>query len=125
MDASVVAQLWQALSQHQYVVFAALVIGMSISLLKQGYLSAWLAQKVPSAMLPVVAAAMGVVGMVAQALATGQDWRQAVFAGLAAAFTAVFGHQVVVEGMMGGSEIVQPAPWMKTPSVAPDPPKAA
>jgi hypothetical protein len=129
MDPTQFAQLWAALATHQYVAVAAVLIGMLVSLAKQGWLSAWVAEKVPAAARPVLAAVIGVVGSVALAVASGQDWHPALFQGLAAAMTAVFGHQMLVEGMLGGHELVSKAPWMKKPPAndvdAQSPPKAA
>ena len=56
--------------------------------------------QVPSRWRPWLAVALGQLIGVADALATGTPWRKAAIHGLAAAATAVLGHQVVVKSFL-------------------------
>jgi len=117
--AAIVAQKWSAA--------AALVVGLIVAAAKQGWLSAYLAAKLPKWFLPYLAVVLGSAGMISAAILGGQPWLPALESGILAGVLSVFGHQTVVEGLRGGKEII---PARKTSSVkdtqpAPPPEKEA
>jgi len=107
---------WQA---HEWLLFTALIVGAVVSFAKQGWLGGWLAAHLPPAARPYLAMALGFFGTVAgelcsqppvplvQALLDGVN-------GIIAGMIAIAGHQVVIEGMRGGKEIV--GKWGRPPS---------
>ena len=132
------AKAWQA---HEYVLAVALGINLLIAFSKSGFLGTYLANGLPPAARPIVAAVLGVLATVGIDLQQGMPWQQAVLYGLYAAGLAVFGHQVVVEGALKGVEwmpatkavraaraTIPPPPASPSkppPPVAPPPPAAA
>ena len=109
-----------AFQAHQWVLFGALVVGGFIAFAKQGWFSAWVQSKMPSAAIPYYAMGLGVLAMMATDLSTGKTWQQAITDGLMAGMTAVFGHQLLIESARGGKEIVPTAKWAKpAPPAAP------
>ena len=95
-----------AIASHQWAVVAGIGIWLVVALAKQGWLSTWLASKIPGAYQPLVALALAQLLFVAQQLASGKPVVPAVLQALEAAAMAVFTHQVVVEGVRKGKELV-------------------
>ena len=112
-----------ALAGKQWVLAGAFVVGGVVALMKQGYLSTWLAKKLSSVALPYLAVVLGALGMSAAEVAAGKPLGQAIIDGIQSGVLAVFGHETLVEGMRGGREIVpeksQPLPFPpKTPEAS-------
>ena len=57
---------------------------------------------VPPRVRPWLAVALGQLAAIADAIAVGTPWRTAALHGLAAAATAVLGHETVVKGILKG-----------------------
>jgi hypothetical protein len=108
--------LISALHGNQWILAGALVVGGVVALAKQGWLSAWLAKKLPPPALPYFAVALGAVGLSATEVATGKPVGPAIIDGIQAGILAVFGHDAVIESVRGGKEIV--------PEKTPKPPEA-
>lgn len=110
-----------------YALGVALVMGLLVALAKQGWLSSWLADKLPKASLPYVAVGLSVLGTWATEMQAGASLGQAAIDALKIAALAVFGHQTVIEGLRKGAELVPRAPWSKGgggPAAPPAPPPA-
>lgn len=108
----------QALTGHAYAVAAALVVGWVVSLTKTGWLSTWLAQKLPSRFLPLWAFGIGELGTVTASVIAGTDWKVALLQGLESSAIAVFTHQVVIEGFRKGAEVSKPTPKLVATRIA-------
>ncbi len=107
------SQVIAAVQAKQWVLFAALLIGFVIALAKQGWLSTWIASKMPSRAIPYYAAALGVLSLMVTDITSGKTLTQAIQDGLAAAMLSVFGHELVIESMRKGKELIpskRPAP---------------
>lgn len=78
----------------------AVVVGVIVRLLK----SDTPLPTVPSRYRAFLALGLGAVGGALDALARGTPWQQAVLGGVAAAVTAMVGHELVVEQLLGGRE---------------------
>lgn len=102
------AAVLAALQGKQWVLLAALLVGAVVALAKQGWLSVWLAAKLPKAALPWLAVTLGVLGLSSAEIAAGTPWPKAVMDGLSSGLAAVFAHQTIVEGVRKGVEIVPP-----------------
>jgi hypothetical protein len=125
--ADVIGTLVQALTDFKgghAVLGIALLVGMVIALAKQGWLSSWLASKLPPVSLPYLAVALAFVGTWSTEVENGTAWLQALLDALKIAAIAVLGHETVIEGLRKGKEIVPTAPWCK-PGSTPKPPIAA
>ena len=99
------------IAKHQWVGFAALVIGCVVRLLKED--SSLFA--IPARWRPLVAIGLGVGSGVLQAASTGTPWRDAVLGGLVSAFTAIAGHETIVNGLRDGKDV--PVPVLTRKSV--------
>jgi uncharacterized protein (DUF697 family) len=93
-----------------WVAAAALVVGAFVRLLKSDMLTIALANfglpPIPKRVLPWVSLALGVAAAVLDVKLMGTDWPTAIAKGLVAALTATTGHELVVESMRGGKEIL-------------------
>lgn len=98
--------LFVALRGNQWVLAGALVVGGVVALLKQGWAGPWIAKKLPPAALPYLAVALGAVGLSATEVIAGKPVGAALVDGIQAGILAVFGHEVLVEGMRSGKELV-------------------
>lgn len=105
---------WKAFGAHSYILAAAILVGLLVSASKMGWLSAFIATRIPASARPWVAVALGIAGTVSTEVQAGRSWKLAVLDGVYAAAIAVLGHQTVVEGMRGGREILPTAPWCRT-----------
>jgi hypothetical protein len=119
-------EAWQ---DKHWVLFGALLVGAVIALTKQGWLSTWLAEKIPSRFQPLLAMGLGVATLLVADIQAGKTWQEAVIDGLSAAFTAIVGHETLIEGLRGGREIVPETIGLKKVkadrTTAPPPPPAA
>lgn len=117
---------------HAYLLAVAIGVAFVVSLAKQGWLSFWLQSKLPSWALPILAFVVAVGTTWATEVQGGIVWSKALWDAINAAALAVFAHQMVVEHMRGGKEIIparkpnSPAPPANTGSGGPksSPPKA-
>lgn len=78
----------------------ALVIGLTVRLLK----SDTPLPTVPSRYRPFLALALGALGGAVDSVARGTPWPEALLAGFGASLTAMLGHEVLVEKLLGGRE---------------------
>lgn len=118
-----IAEIVKAFGSRSYVLGVGLAVMLVVGLVKQGWLGAWVQARVPARYLPLLALGMSVLGVVAADIVAGKDWRQAVFDSIAAGATAVFGHQVIVEGARGGKELI-PDRFPAASNVVPIAPRA-
>jgi hypothetical protein len=109
--AAQVAPLLAALKDHRYAFAGAVLVNVLVTVAKQGWFSNAVASKLPARYLPFVAVGLGVLSVSSTEVIAGMPWTQALFDGLAAGVTAVFGHQAVVEASRNGKEVVPAAPW--------------
>lgn len=96
-----------AVFAHQWVLFGALVIGLFVALVKQGQLGTWLQAKMPPRFIPFFAPCIGALGLTSSEVIAGKPWQGAVVDGINAGILAVFGHQLIIEGMRNGKELVK------------------
>src|SRR5258708_36951066 len=96
-------QILLLVSAHKWIALAALVVGALMRLLKAGKLGAPMA-KLPARWRPMVAVGLGTLAGVLDAGGNGTKWQVAVGGGVISAALAVMGHDVIVEGFMGGTE---------------------
>ena len=128
---SIIASIQAAIAGKQWILLAAILVGFVVATAKQGWLSAWLAKKLPPSALPYLAMSLGVIGTAAAEVTAGKPLAQALVDGFSAGMAAIVGHETLVEGIRGGKEIVPEKkssfadPPPKTPAPAVDPPEAA
>jgi hypothetical protein len=96
----------EALKSHSWPLAAAIPIAFLISLTKTGWLSVWLAERIPPWARPWLAVVLGAGALSTAAIIAGTDWRVALVQGVEAGFAAVFAHQVVVANPRAGKELV-------------------
>lgn len=105
-------QLLELFAAHQYLLLAygalALVIGGLVRLCKSDSPLPFL-RKVPAAWRPRIAVALGIVGGVLGSLESKTPLPVALFGGIVAAFSAISGHEILVEGIFGGAEPFGPS----------------
>lgn len=95
-----------ALTARNYVLFGALAIGFLVALMKQGWVSRWLATKLPAAGLPYLSVVLGSLLVSSAEVVAGKPVKMALVHGFLAGVMAIFGHEVVIEGARGGKELV-------------------
>lgn len=106
---------------RKWIVVAAILVGGLVALMKQGWLGAWIARKLPPVALPYLAVVLGALGFSATEIVQGKPFGQAIVEGIASGMLAVFGHQTLIEGLRGGKELVP----SRAPAVPPAPPPPA
>jgi hypothetical protein len=111
IDSSFIDQLIAAYNGKAYILLVALVAGALVAMTKGGWFTSWVANKIPPATRPWLALAISEVAMFATETQAGKAWQQVLMDGLMAAAVAVLGHQMGIEGLRGGKEIVPKAPW--------------
>lgn len=95
-------QLLEALDTGKYWVFAALVVGLLIRLLKA---NPKLEERFPARVRPWLAVALGVLAGVLNAVVAGTPLVRAIILGVVSGGAAVLGHDLVIEGLRDGKEI--------------------
>ncbi len=103
LQALVLAHRWWMLA----AVIGAVAIGGIIRILKSpAPFPTWLEwMKIPARARPWVATLLGIVGGALSAAIAGQPVLPAVLTGVMSAFTAIAGHEMVVESLRGGVEL--------------------
>lgn len=101
-------QFVTAIEAHQWMLVTGLTVGALVALSKQGWLSDWLANKLPSAVVPYYTLLLSVASVGSADLVAGKTWQQALSDAVGAAFTAIAAHQIVIESARKGREIVPP-----------------
>lgn len=117
-----VGQIIQAWQGKQYVLVGAFVIGLIVAASKTGWLGNWLATQLPSQARPFLAVIVGILTVASTETISGVEWKLALLHSFYAAATAVLGHQMVVEGLRGGKEIMPMRPGTPAATIPPPPP---
>ncbi len=102
------APILAAEKNHQWLLFAGLVIGAILAFAKQGWVSDFIARKLTAKSLPFYALLVSVLGTASTEIVQGKPWTQALMDSLFAAFAAIGAHQIVIESLRSGREIVPP-----------------
>ena len=88
---------------HQWLALAIVAIGLAMRLLKTELVQSWL-RPIPPRYRPLVALGLGAASGILEAIAAGTPWLEALLRGLLAAGIAMAGHDVIIEGLLGGRE---------------------
>jgi hypothetical protein len=102
-------QLLEMLAAHQWEAVGGLAVGSLVATAKQGWLGTKIQAFLPSRFIPFLAPLYAVLGVVAADLVLQRSGVQILSdAGTAvmSAFAAVLGHQVLIEGVRNGAELV-------------------
>jgi hypothetical protein len=96
-----------AFKGHQWALLAALVIYAFAALSKQGWLGTTLQAHLPKRMLPFLAPLTALLLLSTGEMIFGKiPWPTAILDGFIAGWLPIVGHQVVIESMRGGKELV-------------------
>jgi hypothetical protein len=96
-------QLFSLLLSQQWLALSALVIGALVRVTKSDTpLPSWM--HIDASKRAYLAVALGLASSVLDALLRGTPWPQAFMSGIAAALTAISGHELIVEGARKGRE---------------------
>jgi hypothetical protein len=99
-----------AITGHKWALLTALILGFFVGLVKQGQLGQALQAKLPKQLIPLYAPIIGSAGAFSVEVIQGTAWKVAVVdavnLGITGAMIAVFGHQLMIEGLRGGKELV-------------------
>lgn len=117
MDATVLGDL---IARHQWVAVASMVIGLLVRLMKQD--TSFPPFAVAARWRPWLALSLGVASGVLQAVSTGKAWSEALAGGLVSAVIAIAGHDAIVDGLRGGSDVPIPGLTKKPKADGQDPP---
>lgn len=110
--------LYGLLVAHQYALFAALVVGFLVRILKS---DTKIPIDVPPRARKIVALSLALLAAVVEKYAANTDWRRALFDGAVAWFCAEWGHYLLIDQARGGKEL--PIPGLMVPGEKPGPGK--
>jgi putative Ca2+/H+ antiporter (TMEM165/GDT1 family) len=99
----------QAVANHQWELLGGLVVGAVIATAKQGWLGSKIQKLFPAKYIPFLAPTYAALGVLGTDLVTGKSFTvivstvgSAIFSG----FAATLGHEMLIEGLRGGKEII-------------------
>jgi hypothetical protein len=95
-----------------YIAIGAIAVGFIVRLLKD---DTKFPITIPAQARPYAALALGIVDGVANRLAGGMPWQNALEYGMFASCASIAGHDVFVEGMRRGREIILPGLMLPPP----------
>ncbi len=105
--------LFTALLGHDWPVVVGFGLYWVFAFVKQGWVGTWLQAKLPARFLPLISPAIGALGAYCADLLAGQSFAaaaSAILPGVLAGILPVVGHEVVVESLRGGRELVKAKP---------------
>lgn len=105
--------LMDLISQHRWFFLAAIVIGLSVRLLKSDTIGPVIPSKYRALVAIVMGGASGIAIPVLQKLGNGVPPKDALMWGFFAAFSAIAGHNVIVDAARGGKDLPMPPFLMK------------
>lgn len=114
MNGTEIAQLVDFVSAHRWWAVSSLVIGILVRLVKS---DTKIPLDLPGDRRAYLAALLGVVSGVVDAIATGKPWVPALFEGLASAVTAMGSHDFFIGAIRKGREL--PIPGLIKPGARP------
>lgn len=91
---------------HQVLLGAGVIVMLFVGLSKQGWLSAKLQSLLPASLLPWYTLAISMLATWSTEVTQGTSWSQAILDALKLAMAAIFTHQLVIESMRGGKELI-------------------
>lgn len=110
MDPQALSEL---ISQHRWFFLAAILIGLAVRLLKSDTIGPAIPAKWRALVAIVMGVASGIAIPVLQKLGSGAPPKDALLWGVFAAFTAIAGHNVIVDAARGGKDVPMPSFLMK------------
>jgi len=113
-----ITDLYALLAAHQYALFAALVVGGLVRLLKS---DTKIPIDVPPRARKIVALSLALLAAVVEKYAVNTDWKRALFDGAVAWFCAEWGHYLFIDQLRSGKEL--PIPGLMVPGEKPGPGK--
>lgn len=93
--------------EHKWTAAAAIVIGLLVRLSKEGKLAA-LTTKLNPRHRSWVAIGLGAASVVVDSLGRGTKCSQALLSGFISACIAIAGHELLIESLRGGKELLSP-----------------
>lgn len=105
--------LFSALLGRDWPVVVGFGLYWMWAFVKQGWVGTWLQAKLPARFLPLISPAVGALGAYCADLLAGQSFAaaaSAILPGVLAGLLPVVGHEVVVESLRGGRELVKAKP---------------
>lgn len=105
---TLLSQAGKLIEDHAWLPLASLVIFFAVRLVKDDRFVAWCPIVIPPRYRSLLAVALGAISGVLQALTTGAKWPTAIVGGLISAYTAIAGHDLVVESIRKGRDIGVP-----------------
>jgi hypothetical protein len=108
MEGTVNAVVQLALD-HQWVALAAVIINLVVRLLKSGRFPA-LTEWIPPKARVLVALLLGFLAGGLDAVVRGTPWSEALVGGIVAAAVAVLTHDLLIEWVRGGKELLAKRP---------------
>lgn len=107
-------QLSELISQHRWFFLAAILIGLAVRLLKSDTIGPAIPAKWRALVAIVMGIGSGIAIPVLQKLGSGVPPKDALLWGVFAAFTAIAGHNVIVDAARGGKDLPMPSFLMKS-----------
>ena len=99
----------QAIAAHQWEVLGGLFVGAIVATAKQGWLGTWVQSKLPARYIPFLAPTYAALAVLAADLIANKSIaviEQTVGAAVVSGIISVFGHELLIEGIRNGKELV-------------------
>ncbi len=103
MTPTEIDQLVTLMLAHQWLALATVAIGLTMRALKADIVQGWL-KPIPARYRPLIALGLGAASGILEAISAGTPWLEALLRGLLSAAVAMAGHDVIIEGLLGGRE---------------------
>jgi hypothetical protein len=101
--------LLEAASQHRWVLVGAIVVGAIVATVKQGWAGTKLQAQLPPRWIPFLAPLYAALTVGPTEIVAGKSWQVSAsdsVAALVSGLLAVLGHEIVVEALRGGKELI-------------------
>lgn len=95
-----------AFKDKAWLLLGAMIVGLLVTLAKQGWVSNWISTKLTPRSTPYYALLLSALSAGSADIIAGKPLAQAIMDTLFTAFTAVAGHQFVVESIRRGKEFI-------------------
>jgi hypothetical protein len=109
----------QAVAAHQWEVVGGLFVGAIVATCKQGWAGAKIQALLPPRFIPFLAPTYAALAVLAADLVAGKSLaviEQTVGAAIVSGFIAVVGHELLIEGIRNGKELVPSKPPKAPPA---------
>lgn len=100
--------LVNAIRDKHWALLTGLIVFVVVGFAKQGWFSAWVATKLTAQSTQCFALSLSLLTTVSGDLINGRTWQTAIMDAVIAFMVAISSHQVIIENLRKGEEIIRP-----------------